>query len=306
MHTSLWIIAAGLLRFLPSCTASPIAAVAKPAAKQSATSGLCSNAATNGTSADCWTTLGMSKFLANWTEETVMPGAPMIGTIVCRPTEAWAQCFIRFAYGQQRLTAAPMDCVSLKSTSCSPPSKQMMKPTSVEYWYGTHAVYAIFAYIITLTSAILSTTGTPGALQAVYTSGIFGTDAVAAAAPNPIDAVLFQLLVLSPSSDQNKLFTNYLNEFPYPGAFNTTTNVPTDKILYQGLALALEARLKNIMSNWTEFESVLGTGGPWVSGQQAPAAQYVASWTKPSPVADGLTGVIAAAEERLRAETSTA
>ncbi|KAL8852762.1 MAG: hypothetical protein Q9221_002392 [Calogaya cf. arnoldii] len=246
----------------------------------------------------------MNKFLANWTEETVMPGAPMIGTIVCRPTEAWAQCFIRFAYGQQSLTAAPMDCVSLKSTSCSPPSKQMKKPTSDEYWYGTHAIYAIFTYIKTLTSALLSTTATPGALEAAYANGIFG--AGGAGAPNPIDTVLFGLLLLSPMSDQDKTFTSYMNAKPYPGTFNTTTNLPSDKILYEGLVVALEARLKNIMSNWTEFESVLGTGGPWVSGQQAPAAQYVASWTKPNPVANGLMGAIAAAGGTPGAGTSTA
>ena len=146
MHLSLAIIAAGLLRILPSCSASPMAAVASPAKapaeqRTGTTSGPCSNPAASGTSADCWTSLGMDAFLANWTQATVIAGAPMIGTIVCRPTEGWAQCFIRFAYGLQRQTTAPMDCESLSSTSCSPPSQQMLKPTFPEYWYGVQAIY---------------------------------------------------------------------------------------------------------------------------------------------------------------------
>ncbi|CAL8579233.1 hypothetical protein XPA_004983 [Xanthoria parietina] len=298
MHLSLAIIAAGLLRILPSCSASPMAAVASPAkapAKQSkgTTSSPCSNPAASGTSADCWTSLGMDTFLANWTQETVIAGAPMIGTIVCRPTEGWAQCFIRFAYGLQRQTTAPMDCVSLSSTSCSPPSQQMLKPTSPEYWYGVQAIYSVFMYFKTLASALLTTTGTPGALETLYASALFGIGA--AGAPNPIDAVLFSLLELNGFSDQDKAFNTYMSTEPYTSASNTSRNQPSDNILYTDLTKSLETRLGTIMGNFTAFESMLGTGAPWISGAQTSAAQYVKAWTDISPTTQGFLDAQAAA-----------
>ncbi|KAL8725541.1 MAG: hypothetical protein Q9166_007295 [cf. Caloplaca sp. 2 TL-2023] len=85
----------------------------------------------------------MDNFFANWTEKTVMPNAPMIGTMACRPNEVWAQCFIRFAYGQQ----------------------------------------TIFTYIKTLITALLTTTGRSGALQSIYTSANAGAGASAALNP---------------------------------------------------------------------------------------------------------------------------
>lgn len=163
MHLSLWIAAAGLLRVLPSCTASPIAAAAKPVAAKpvaakpvaavtkpvsvgskqtsSSSSSSCGNASTTGVSADCWTTLGMNHYLSNWTDNTVIANAPMIGTIVCRSNEPWAQCFIRFAYGQQQKTAAPIDCSNPSSTSCKPPADMVLQPDSAEDYYGLYAIY---------------------------------------------------------------------------------------------------------------------------------------------------------------------
>lgn len=148
-------------------------------------------------------------------------------------------------------------------------------------------------YIKTLASALLTTTGTPGALQSTYTSALFGIGA--AAAPNPIDAVLFNLLQLNSFSDQDKAFNAYMSAKPYPGAFNATRNPPSDEIIYADLVTSLEARLTAIMGNFTAFQSVLGTDAPWVSGVEAPAAQYVKKWTDISPVAQGLLEVVAAA-----------
>lgn len=148
-------------------------------------------------------------------------------------------------------------------------------------------------YIKTLTSALLTTTGTSGALQSIYASALFGTGA--AAAPNPIDAVLFELLQLNSFSDQDKAFNAYISAKPYPGAFNATRNPPSDEIIYADLVTSLQARLTAIMGNFTAFQSVLGTGAPWISAVQAPAAQYVKEWTDISPVTQGLLDVVAAA-----------
>ncbi|KAL8699518.1 MAG: hypothetical protein Q9224_001370, partial [Gallowayella concinna] len=55
-----------------------------------------------------------------------------------------------------------------------------------------------------LTSAILTTTGQPGVLQAIYTSA--NTGAGASAAANPIDATIFQLLQQNGFSAQDTTF----------------------------------------------------------------------------------------------------
>ncbi|KAL8927899.1 MAG: hypothetical protein Q9172_001125 [Xanthocarpia lactea] len=287
MHLLQWIVAAGLIRFLPLCTASPIAAPqANPVAataSQNATSDACRTMSTAGTSADCWTILKMEDFYANWTEHSVMAGAPMIGTIFCRPNELWAQCFIRFAYGQHQKTGAPMDCSSPSSTSCSSPAAMIIKPTSPEYWYGVHAIYAIFTYITTLISALLTTTGRPGALQSIYTSANAG--AGASASPNPVDASLLRLLSQDPISNQDIFFAAYLKRQPSAGNFvGATTDPPSDKILYEGLVEELRSRLTKVMSSWAEFQSVLAPGQIWMEAVQG-SAQFVEKWTATAPSA---------------------
>ncbi|KAL8788164.1 MAG: hypothetical protein Q9213_001803 [Squamulea squamosa] len=230
-----------------------------------------------------------------------MADAPMIGTLYCRPNEPWAQCFIRFAYGQQSRTGAPMDCASFTSTSCSPPTRMMITPSSTEYWYGVFAIYgetvlsriqvnspltaktAIFTYIRTLASALLTTTGAPGALQSAYTSANAGSGA--SAAPNPVDATLFQLLFQNGFSDQDTAFAAHMKRQPYVAAFNSTNGMsdpPPDEVLYEGLIKNLQTRLTTIMGNWTEFQSVLGTGDIWMSPVQGPA-QFVKQWTATAP-----------------------
>lgn len=143
MYLLLWIAVVGLLRFLPLCTASPVTASSnsngKPT-KQSITDA-CSNPSSAGMTPSCWTLLKMNDYFSSWTNQTILPNAPMIGTIYCRPNEVWAQCFIRFAYGQQRQTRAPMDCATLGSSNCKAPSDMLIKPTSPEYWYGAYAIY---------------------------------------------------------------------------------------------------------------------------------------------------------------------
>ncbi|KAL8912907.1 MAG: hypothetical protein Q9171_002201 [Xanthocarpia ochracea] len=250
MHLLHWIVAAGLLRFLPLCTASPIAAPqANPVAattSQNATSDSCRTLFTGGTSADCWTMLKMEDFYANWTENSVMAGAPMIGTIFCRPNEVWAQCFIRFAYGRFEKTA-------------------------------------IFTYIMTLISALLTTTGRPGALQSIYTSANAG--AGASAGPNPVDATLLRLLTQDPGSNQDIFFGAYLKRQPSAGNFaGATTDPPSDEILYEGLVQELRSRLTKVMSSWAEFHSLLEPGQIWMDAVQG-SAHYVEKWTATAPLA---------------------
>ncbi|KAI4190309.1 MAG: hypothetical protein LQ346_004933, partial [Caloplaca aetnensis] len=76
---------------------------------------------------------------------------------------------------------------------------------------------AVHTYITNLASALLSTTAKPGALQSAYTSANAG--AGAAAAPNPVDATLFQLLFLNGFSNQDILFSAYMKQNPFPGTF---------------------------------------------------------------------------------------
>ncbi|KAL8668903.1 MAG: hypothetical protein Q9168_006489, partial [Polycauliona sp. 1 TL-2023] len=200
----------------------------------------------------------MDKVLTNWILKTVIPRAPAIGTIFCRPTEEWAQCFIRFGYSQQRLPAAPMDCVALNSTSCSSPSTQAaLWPASVEYWYGLQAIYSIFLYIKTLSSAILSTTSTPNILQTIYTSTLSNpilptTTIKTTNTTSPIDAVLLDLLTpTNTTTPQDTLFTSYISTHPLPGNFTTPAN---DGTIYQDLTDSLTARLEMVMSNFTLFQ----------------------------------------------------
>ncbi|KAL8901991.1 MAG: hypothetical protein Q9207_004916 [Kuettlingeria erythrocarpa] len=164
----------------------------------------------------------MDGFFANWTTNTIMSNPPMIGTLYCRPNEVWAECFLRFAYGEQRLAVASVDCSAFTSTTCKSPANSLLaKPTSPEFYYGAYAIFAIHTYITNLASALLSTTAKPGALQSAYTSANAG--AGAAAAPNPVDATLFQLLFLNGLSNQDILFSAYMKQNPFSGTFADAT-----------------------------------------------------------------------------------
>lgn len=145
MHFPLLLVIPGLLRFLPVSTASPVT----PTVIQSVTD-TCKDPSTTGMTSLCWATLKMNDFFKDWTNTTTMPNAPMIGTLVCRPNEAWASCFVRFAYGQQRAPGPPMDCVTFTSKTCQPPSAMMVKPSSPQYWYGAYAIYGTFSIILLL------------------------------------------------------------------------------------------------------------------------------------------------------------
>ncbi|KAL8858677.1 MAG: hypothetical protein Q9178_004765 [Gyalolechia marmorata] len=188
----------------------------------------------------------MEDFYANWTKHSVMAGAPMIGTIFCRPNELWAQCFIRFAYGQ-------------------------------------HTKTAIFTYIMTLISALLTTTGRPGALQSIYTSANAG--AGASAGSNPVDATLLRLLTQDPSSNQDIFFAAYIKRQPSAATFaGATTDPPSDEILYEGLVKELRSRLTKVMSSWAEFQSALVPGQIWMDPVRE-SAQFVQKWTATAPLA---------------------
>ncbi|KAL9580989.1 MAG: hypothetical protein Q9212_004157 [Teloschistes hypoglaucus] len=291
MHFSSWIIAAGLLRFLPSSTASPLPAAPKPAAspKQSATnaSDACSSSPSPGAmSPECWASLDMNDFLTNWTTTTVIGNAPMIGTIYCKPKEIWAQCFLRFAYGQQRQPAAPMDCSTPTSKSCKSPFDVPADPTSPEYYYGAYSIFAVFAYITAIASALLSVTAYPGALQSAYTSAYAG--AGAASAPNPVDATLFELLSQSGFSAMDTAFVTYMNKNSYTGGFvGASTDPPSDAVIYTSLVAVLQQRLKGIMTADGAFQSLVGTKGVWIA-QVPPAASYVKAWTTPGEAASAV------------------
>ncbi|KAL8717615.1 MAG: hypothetical protein Q9225_005152 [Loekoesia sp. 1 TL-2023] len=279
MYLLLWIAVAGLLPVLPLGTASPVTPSSnrndKPT-KQSAADA-CSNPSSAGMTSSCWTQLKMNDYFSNWTNKTILPNAPMIGTIYCRPNEVWAQCFIRFAYGQQRQARAPMDCATLGSSNCKAPSDMLIKPTSPEYWYGAYAIYAIFTYINTLASALLSTTARPGVLQSAYTSANAG--AGAASGVNPIDATLFQLLFVNGLTDMDVTFATYMKQSPYTGDFSgATTDPPSDEMIYRNLVAVLQQRLQKLMNGWDSFKSVLGTGSTWTTQVQG-AGDFVSKWT---------------------------
>ena len=136
---------------------------------------------------------------------------------------------------------------------------------------------------MTLISALLTTTGRPGALQSIYTSANAG--AGASAGPNPVDATLLRLLTQDPVSNQDIFFAAYLKRQPSAGSFaGATTDPPSDEILYEGLVNELKSRLTKIMSSWAEFQSVLAPGQIWLDAVQIPA-HFVQKWTATAPLA---------------------
>ncbi|KAL8710880.1 MAG: hypothetical protein Q9220_004684 [cf. Caloplaca sp. 1 TL-2023] len=271
----------GILRFFPLCIAAPVPPLppsnrAVQPVKQSSSDTCMDNASTNLT-ISCWSELHMNDYLANWTTKTVISNPPAAGTMFCRPAEPWAQCFIRFTYGQQQKAGAPMDCSTASSTTCKAPSDMLIKPTSAQGYYGAYAVHAIFTYIDNLTSALLSATAHPGALQYAYTSANAG--AGASAEPNPVDATIFQLLFENGFSDQDTAFGSLMRKQPYTGNFTgATTDPPSDAVLYQGMVAVLQQRLQKIMGTWETFEVMLGSGFMWTQKIQE-ADAFVSQWT---------------------------
>ncbi|KAL8688942.1 MAG: hypothetical protein Q9218_005267 [Villophora microphyllina] len=219
----------------------------------------------------------MNDYLTNWTTSTVIGNPPMIGTIYCKPNEIWAQCYLRFAFGQQGKPAAPMDCSTPSSTSCKSPFDSTITPTTVENYYGTYAIYAVFAYIYAISSALLSATAHSGALQNAYASANAGAGASSAA--NPVDATMFQLLSENGFSEMDTAFVKYMNKNPYTGDFTgASTDPPSDNIIYTNLVAVLQQRLKTVMAADENFLSLVGTNGTWI-GQVPAAMGYVRSWT---------------------------
>ncbi|KAI4183898.1 MAG: hypothetical protein L6R41_005120 [Letrouitia leprolyta] len=272
MHFPLLLVIPGLLRFLPVSTASPVT----PTVIQSVTD-TCKDPSTTGMTSLCWATLKMNDFFKDWTNTTTMPNAPMIGTLVCRPNEAWASCFVRFAYGQQRAPGPPMDCVTFTSKTCQPPSAMMVKPSSPQYWYGAYAIYAVFTYITTLSSALLLSTARKGALQLAYQSANLGAGAGANA--DPVDATLFHLLFMNGLTDMDVAFLAYMKNDSYSEGFvGATTDPPSDAVIYNNTVAALQQRLKTVMNGWESFEEMLGLGSTW-TGPVEPAAAFAGKWT---------------------------
>ncbi|KAL8950478.1 MAG: hypothetical protein Q9222_003494 [Ikaeria aurantiellina] len=196
--------------------------------------------------------------------------------MVCRPSEPWAQCFIRFTYGQQKKAGAPMDCSKPSSTTCKAPSDMLIKPTSAQGWYGVDAIHAVFTYMKNLMSALLSATAHAGALQYAYSSAYAGAGAAGSA--NPVDATIFQLLFENGFTDQDTAFSGFMKQQPYTGDFSgATTNPPSDTILYQGMVAVLQQRLQKIMGTWETFEIMLGSGYMWTQQVQG-ADAFVSQW----------------------------
>ncbi|KAL8648307.1 MAG: hypothetical protein Q9210_005061 [Variospora velana] len=295
MYLALWIAAISFLRFLPLCTALPVA-------QASAHPDACTTPSPENMEASCWTSLNMGNFFSNWTENNILSNPPRIGTIYCRPHEIWAQCFLRFAYGYQRQSNAPMDCSTFKSTSCHGPAKSLTaKPTSAEYWYGAQAISglylppqnttytsscrktnrpsAVHTYIENLSSALLFTTAKPGTLQSAYNNA-----SINATFPNnPVDATLIQLLTANTKTKQDTAFAAYMKASPSAGNFTRVENAPPDDaVVYKNLVAMLEKRVQDLMSGWGVFAQVTVEGGEaWMTEGQD-ASDFVRRWTTES------------------------
>ncbi|KAL9028563.1 MAG: hypothetical protein Q9196_003096 [Gyalolechia fulgens] len=133
---------------------------------------------------------------------------------------------------------------------------------------------AIFTYVTTISSALLSTTARVGALQTAYRSANFGAGAAVDA--DPVDAILFHLLFLNGLTDMDLAFTLYMKNHPYPGNFTgAATTTPSDTVIYRNIVLSLQQRLQKSMSEWESFQEVLGNGSTW-TGPVQEAGAFVA------------------------------
>ena len=100
----------------------------------------CNDPATTGRDPSCWSTLGVSQYLQNWTTQHYPPSTAARlppDKIVCQASEFWSQCFLRIMDGQPYLSTA-QDCLTLNSGSCKPPN---MLPFGAEDWYIVFAIY---------------------------------------------------------------------------------------------------------------------------------------------------------------------
>lgn len=153
----------------------------------------------------------------------------------------------------------------------------LVKPSTPQYWYGAYAIYAVFTYITTLSSALLLSTARKGALQSAYQSANLGSGADAGA--DPVDATLFHLLFLNGLGDMDIAFSAYMKNNSYSGDFvGATTDPPSDAVIYTNIVAALQQRLKVVMSGWASFEEMLGLGSTW-TGQVQSAAAFAGKWT---------------------------
>ncbi|KAL8990761.1 MAG: hypothetical protein Q9177_000661 [Variospora cf. flavescens] len=263
----------------------------------------CNTPSAGNTEASCWTLLEMGNFFSDWTENTIIADPPFIGTLYCRPREIWAQCFLRFAYGYQNELGAPVDCSGFNSTTCRGPAKvYKAKPTSNKFWYGVQAISslyprnttntsscpetnrppAVYIYIRNLSSALLSTTATPGVLQSAYNSA-----STSAAFPNsPADATLIQLLTARSKTPQDNAFVAYMTANPFVSNFTGgAENAPAnDDVVYWNLIAMLAKRVEQLMDGWDAFEqvTVLERGGEaWMKDAEL-AGAFVRRWTRES------------------------
>ena len=135
----------------------------------------------------------------------------------------------------------------------------------------------MFKYLNNLSTALLSTTARPGALQSAYTSANAGAGAASGA--NPIDATLFQLLFLNGFTDMDIALSSYMKQSPFAADFvGATTDPPSDAVIYKNLNAVLGQRLQKIMSGVDSFEVMLGTGEAWLEQVQGVSA-FVSKWT---------------------------
>ncbi|KAL8959746.1 MAG: hypothetical protein Q9183_005584 [Haloplaca sp. 2 TL-2023] len=283
MHFFSWLALVSSLRFLSSCTASPVAFLSnikRQALAEENMTEVCNHPNAYNMVPPCWDELDLYNFINDWTKKTVLANAPHIGTMYCKPTEIWGQCFLRFAYGQQEQPRAAVDCSTLASTQCvSPIETTILKPTSAEGWYGTYAVYAVFTYIKALSRALLSATGQEGVLESAYVAANGG--AGAASSPYPVDATLQYLLEWNNKTNMDDAFLNYVSRNPLPGNFpGPNPGFPGVGPVYESLVLDLQQRVVTLMGSWDEFSQVLGTNGTWI--KQVPGPEiFEKSWITP-------------------------
>ncbi|KAL8871500.1 MAG: hypothetical protein Q9174_002678 [Haloplaca sp. 1 TL-2023] len=295
MHFFSWIAVAISLRFLPSCTASPVtlrANIKRQELTQEDMTEVCNHPNPYNMMPECWDKLGLDSWITSWTDATIIANAPAIGTMYCKPTEIWGQCFLRFAYGQQEEPKAAVNCATLASTQCvSPIETTVLKPTSAEGWYGTYAVYAVFTYIKNLSRALLSAAGEEGVMETAYVAANDGAGAASSA--YPVDATLLYLLEWNNKTNMDDAFINYVQQNRMELSFpNANTDFPGIGPVYETLVLNLETRVEQLMLSWDEFSKALGANGTWI--QRVPAHEELEqSWMTPMLAsADKATGEI--------------
>ncbi|CAD6593028.1 MAG: hypothetical protein ASARMPREDX12_006664 [Alectoria sarmentosa] len=98
---------------------------------------------TLGFNASCWDliprSVGMESWLSTWNRTTT----------TCKPSELWANCFMREA-GVTTNTTAGIRCDLIGTDVCPEPSTEVLESASAEASYGVASIWALQQYMTTL------------------------------------------------------------------------------------------------------------------------------------------------------------